>query len=384
MKFWKRESGTRTLNWIVFVQSLLWSMTFFFIPLMLADMGLEGLEIGALFSVLTVMTILASFPMGAINDRRGVRTAIAIGLLMLSAYYFLLASAAGFWLLLPVFILGGLASNMVSLSAINMVYKSMGFFDGGRKFGLYQLAVELGSGAGLLIGGVLLFGFDFRLVLLATSAVFLLVFAASLSLPKTGKVKVQLSLYKDMLLKGKFWLLMVPLLLFGMHWGAEQTSYALFLKDFFGLGMLASGLYMGIPILALGIFAYMSGIHMDREAKLGKKSSMLFLGLLISGAGHILMAVPSVYISFIFRIIHEMGDAFVMVSLGVLFASVFPRKAIAGDVGITRVVVVLGSAIGSVLFGYAGFALGFEWPFILSGAITLIAMIPMLVFARSR
>lgn len=384
MGFWKQEKGLGKLNWIVLVQSLLWSMTFFFIPLMLAGMGLNGIEIGVLFSVLTVMTILASFPMGAINDRRGTRTAIAAGLLMLSAYYFLLASAAGFWLLLPVFILGGLASNMVSLSAINMVYKSMGFFDGGRKFGLYQLAVELGSGAGLLIGGVLLFGFDFRLVLIATSVVFLLVFAASLSLPKSGRVKFPMSLYKDMLLKGKFWLLMVPLLLFGMHWGAEHTSYALFLKDFFGLDTLASGLYMGLPIIALGIFAYMSGIHMDRKARAGKKGSMLFLGLLISGAGHILMAVPSVYMSFIFRIIHEMGDAFVVVSLGVLFASMFPRKVIAGDVGITRVVMVLGSAIGSIFFGYAGFALGFEWPFILSGAITLIAMVPMLVFARGK
>jgi MFS family permease len=372
-------SGTGALNFTVFFRALLWGMTFFFLPLMLAGYGLTGIEIGALFSILVVMSILSTFPIGVLNDRASIKAATLLGLLLLSLYYLLLSSASSFWLLVPVFVLGGLASNMFETSALSMVFKSMGIFNRGKKLGIYYLASSIGSGSGLLMGGLLLFNFDFRAVLMATSALFLLVFAASLSLPGVKVARFPMMLYKELFMRKRVLLLVIPLVLFSTHWGAEHTSYSLFLRDNLGLGMLASGLYMGIPILALGIFAYISGMRIDKKRS---SRSVFFAGLLLSGIFHALMTIPSVWLSFAFRIIHEIGDAAVTVSYSVMFAGLFPKKTIAGNAGMMRVTMVAGNIIGCMVFGPIGYAWGYAWPFIISGAMAVLSAFALLASGK--
>jgi MFS family permease len=345
-------------------------MTFFFLPLLLAGQGLGGLEIGVLFSIFTAMSLLSVFPIGVLNDRIGTKGLASLGLLLLSGYYFLLSGATGFWVLVPVFVLGGLAANMFSTSSLSMVLKRMWFSNEGRSIGKYNLASNVGSGLGLLLGGILLFGFDFRAVLFATAAFMFVVFLFSLPLKGTGRARVSLSSYRRLFLRKKVIIFSIPLVMFSMHWGAEQTSYSLFLKSALGLDLFWSGIYMGLPIIALGVFSYLSGRSIDRAGRSGR---ILVLGLVASAIGHIMMTMDPAVLSFVFRVIHEIGDALAAVSYTVIFAGMFPKKAIAGNKGLFDVVLVIGSAAGSLIFGPVGQMYGYGAPFIASGVLALAA-----------
>jgi len=369
--------GLRALNLIVFFKSLLWAVTFFFLPLMLAGMGMNGAEIGILFSIMTAMTILVTFPTGMLNDRLSIRSLIITGMLLTSAYFALLSSLSGFWLMVPVFIIGGLGSTLMDTSTVNMVFKKLVDARKGRSFGLYQLAGSCGAGLGVAVGGFMLAGTPFGIVLMATSALFFLLFLASFRLSETDKASFPLLMYKQLLMRKKVLLLLIPLIMFSMHWGAESTSYSLFLKDYLGLGTIASGLYMGLPMIVLGAFACLSGISIDRR-KNGK--AVFYAGLMLCGLGHLLMAVPSLYASFFFRIIHEIGDAAVVVSYSVAFSTMFPKETVAGNSGMMKVVMIIGSIAGSLVFGPLGYAYGYQWPFIASGIIALASGVMLVAF----
>jgi len=366
----------RILNMLVLFRTLLTGLTFFFLPLMLSDYGLSGIEIGILFSVTTAMVIISSFPAGVLNDKTSIRTIIMLGLLLLAVYYFGLSRAKDFWLFLPLFALGGLAGTLFDISAISMVYKHLKRGLKGRKLGVYHLASSLGFGIGILVGGSFLLNMDFSLLFVITSFLFLVLFFLSFSLPKIKSAKFSLIEYKELILRKNVLLLLVPLILFGMHWGAEHTSYALFLREGLGLNVFASGLYMGLPILLLGIFAYLSGISIDRK---GDSKKIFFMGLFLSGAGHILMALPNVYLSLLSRIAHEIGDAGVVVSYNVIFSNTFPKKTIAGETSIIKILMILGSIAGSLVFGSMGYSWGYHWPFIISGLVILVSMASLFI-----
>lgn len=362
----RNNRNMRTLNGLAMFKALLWGMTFLFLPIMLAGSGLSGLEIGLLFSALTATTIIITFPIGVLNDKLGTKGMIMAGLLLLALYFFGLAGAQGFWILLPVFILGGAAATIFDSSAIGMVFKKLKIFSRGRSLGVYYLALELGGGAGLIIGGFLLFSGNFSIVLLATSVLFLLAFFVSRKLPNTGKSSFPLMKYKNLLFRKNVLLLLIPLVLYSSHWGVEQTCYSLFLKTELGLDTITSGIYMGIPILLLGVFAFYSGVAIDRKKKDGK----IFLsGLLFSGIGHMLMILQPVFISFLFRIIHELGDAMITVSYNVIFSKVFPKKTIAGNSSLMGLVMSGGSILGALVFSPIGQLYGYGIPFIVSGII---------------
>jgi len=361
--------NTNTLN---LMKQFLSSFTFFFLPLMLFDMGISGLEIGILMSLFTVVSLFSSFPIGAINDRLGTRHVIITGLLLESVFFFGLFVSGSFLALLPFFICGGLGGNMIDTSIRGAVFKTLGSERKGRKLGTFQLLTSGGFGVGMVLGGLLLRAFDFSGVMLLTSAAFLLLAFASYFLADTGKSRFPVSDYGTILVKRSTVVFLFPLFLFGIHWGAENTSYSLFLREVLGLDFVSSGIYMGIPIILLGVFSFWAGLKVDRGRSHRKT---LFSGLLISGIGHIMMAYPVVWVSFAFRIIHEIGDALSVIGYHLSFSKIFRTERISGEAGAAYTIMTTGSVTGAIIFGSMGAAWGYQWPFIISGVLSLFAVV---------
>jgi MFS family permease len=363
-----------------FSKQFMISVTFFFLPLMLFDMGLSGLQIGLLMSLVTIVSFFSSFPIGVINDRLSTKYVILMGMLLEASFFLGLASTSGFASLFVFFAIGSLGGSMIDMSIRSMIFKRAEESVRGRKLGLYQCVSSGGFGAGTALGGTLLYLMDFRGALMLSAASFVLMGAASFLITDTARERFPLHEYKKTIFRRSTALFFLPLFIFGLHWGAEHTSYALFLRQSLGLDYVLSGLYMGIPVIMLGLVSLFVGKRIDTS---GSAKKTFIIGFLASGAGHILMTVNNVPLSFSFRVMHEIGDGLAGVCYLVIFAKMFKKESIAGETGAASAVMMFGAALGAVIFGQVGYAFGFSWPLIASGVLS-IASVAIILAAGKR
>ena len=362
----------RVPNSLNFVKNFLVSFTFFFLPLLLFDWGFNGLQIGILMSMFTLVSLFSSFPIGVINDRLSIKYVIITGMLLESVFFAGLYLFRDFLLILPFFVAGALGGNMVDTSIRSLTFKVLGSEKKGRKLGIYQLASSGGFGAGIVLGGFLLYAYSFSGVMLISAAAFLVMALVSYIITESKAEKFPLSDYKSIILKKSTGIFLLPLFLFGIHWGAEHTSYALFLRQDFGLDLISLGLYMGIPIVILGFTSLMIGKRIDSG---GSHKKSFFIGLILSGAGHIMMVFPPVTLSFAFRVLHEIGDAMAAVCYNLSFSKIFKVERISGETGAAYTIITFGAVLGALIFGPLGYAYGFMWPLVISGVLSIVAFL---------
>ncbi len=360
----------RIPNGLNFFKQFLISFTFFFLPLFLFDLGFDGLQIGILMSIFNVVNLFSSFPIGIINDKLSIKYVIITGMLLESVFFAGLYYFTDFWIIIPFFIAGGLGGNMIDTSIRSLTFKALGPGGRGRKLGIYQLASTGGFGIGIVLGGFMLAALDFPIVMMITSASFLLLAFISYIITESRIERFPISEYRNIILKRSTAIFLLPLFLFGIHWGAEHTSYSLFLREVLGLDLGGIGVYMGIPVIILAVVSLIAGTRID---KTGNNKVFFFAGLVVSGLGHILMAYPVVPISFMFRILHEIGDAMAAVGYNVSFSKIFKVERVAGETSIAYTVMIMGAVVGSIVFGPVGFAYGFSYPLIISGVLSLLS-----------
>ena len=363
-------SSLRIPNSISFSKQFLIGLTFFSLPLLLFDFGFDGLSIGILMSVFSMVSLFSSFPIGAINDRLSIKYVIIIGMLLESVFFAGLYAFRNFWVMLLFFLAGGLGGNMVDTSVRSLTFKALGHERRGKKLGFYQVATTGGFGTGIILGGLLLFSFRFSGVLLISSAACLALALASWLIADVERIKFPISEYREIILRKGTALFLLPLFIFGIHWGAEHTSYSLFLRQTLGLDYFWSGIYMGIPILFLVAASVLTGMRIDRK---GGHRQALFSGIVLSGLGHIMMVLQPAAVSFIFRLIHEIGDGVAAVSYNLSFSKIFKVERIAGETSAAVTVMVIGNVLGALAFGPLGYAYGFGWPLVISGVLSLVS-----------
>ncbi len=219
--------------------------------------------------------------------------------------------------------------------------------------------------------------FDLTLII-ASGLIFILAFFSYL-VPKVKIRKFNFWEYKQSLFRKPVLLLLLPVFLFGTHWGAEQTSYSLFLRDFLGLDLFYSGMYMGFSLMAMAI----GGLYAGKRINKTRHPKRIFLtGILMSGIFHVFMIIQNVPLSFVFRLLHEIGDGLMMVSYYIILADIFKKKIISGESSIAYTVLLVGSVVGAPIYGHIGFAYGYQWPFLLSGITTLFSLALILMFQK--
>jgi MFS family permease len=364
-------------NTLNFFESFIVNFIVWFLPLLFVDLGFSGLEIGILVSVFTVVSLMTSFPIGVINDRLSIREAILAGFLLLVAFLLGIFIVKSFWFFLLFYALGGLGSNMVYVSVRGLTMKIAGTKEGGKRLGVFQFAATLGGAAGSLAGGILLFMLDFNFALLAGALIMLSMVLLSVSVPRVKIERFPVSEYGRRVFSKPVLIFILPMCLFGMHWGAELTSYSLFLKNNLGLDLFWMGMYMGLSLIPMALAAYFAGRRLHKS---GSVKTMLFLGILLSGLFHVLMVVPNAPLSFLFRAIHEIGDGMVMVSYYVILSGMFRKKSISGETGLAHTITTLGSVAGALAFGVMGPALGYGMPFVVSGVLSLVCLAFLVAF----
>lgn len=358
---------------VIFFNCVLPSLTSFFIPLYFKSIGLNGWQIGILIAVGSLVMFLASFPIGMVNDNVMSKTMVFISMILMALYYFGLAVAEKFWILVILYVVWGFSGNLFRLSLDSLIMKRVDPAGKGKALGRYVLSNGVGSGLGFFIGGLILNAFTFKTAFLVTGVSSLVLSAYSLALPKTMVATTKLKEYfKDAKNKNVLWLAVLYFLL-AYHWGPEKTSVSLFLKEDVGLSMMQIGILLGISLLFLGITGYVLGRKYDKNLSLKK---IVAFGLFMSALGNIgWFFTTKPLLVMMFRIIHETGDGAFAVFIFLAITHVFKKERLGGNVALMSIVSVLGSVTGTVLSGGLGDIFGNSFPIFVSGVLTMAGLI---------
>ncbi len=153
------------------------------LPLFIHSLGVDEGTLGFIAAASTVVGIVASIPAGVLSDLWGRRRVILLGMLVFATAPFLYLLVRAPWHLVLVRIYHGLATAMLGPVALAAVADT--FREGlGERMGWYSSATMVGRFLAPTIGGMLIFGEDFRWVYLGCGAAGMLALLTALRLPR--------------------------------------------------------------------------------------------------------------------------------------------------------------------------------------------------------
>jgi len=359
----------RRIHLINFSRKLTVNTVFFLIPLYFLKIGLNGWQIGFIVSLYGLAPLLFSFPTGWLNDRFSIIRIIQAALAALSLLFLLIGWTANFYLLAIIFLLLGMANNALDVSLNSLYYKDETDMDLNKKYSLLAFWLSLGTATGTLLGGVLTYYYDFRMMFFIYSVFLLIILLGVKNIGQERFFAVPLKEYRLNLFNRKTILFAIMIFILTLHWGAEGTVYSPFLREFFGLNNLQISLYISLPLFALALSSFFIGLMKYNDLK---NKNFFLSAMFLSGVGHIFMVNNNVYISFFFRVVHEIGDGFLGALVVVYISRLFEKRSIGGSSGILLATMTLGHMVGALVFSPLGQNVGLQYPFLISGSLLVL------------
>jgi len=359
----------RRIHLINFSRKLTVNTVFFLIPLYFLKIGLNGWQIGFIVSLYGLAPLLFSFPTGWLNDRFSIIRIIQAALAALSLLFLLIGWTANFYLLAIIFLLLGMANNALDVSLNSLYYKDETDMDLNKKYSLLAFWLSLGTATGTLLGGVLTYYYDFRMMFFIYSVFLLIILLGVKNIGQERFFAVPLKEYRLNLFNRKTILFAIVIFVLTLHWGAEGTVYSPFLREFFGLNNLQISLYISLPLFALTLSSFFIGLMKYNDLK---NKNFFLSAMFLSGVGHIFMVNNNVYISFFFRVVHEIGDGFLGALVVVYISRLFEKRSIGGSSGILLATMTLGHMVGALVFSPLGQNVGLQYPFLISGSLLVL------------
>lgn len=362
------------------VHGFIYSMFWIFVPIFLVEQGFNGFEIGIFIGLANLMAIITVLPAGIANDRVHSKRMILYALIISMVYYLGLLTVTNSIILAGAFVCGGLGRNLFNISIDSLAFKVIDKKRSPIQLGKYLGYVVLIEVLGFMIGGNIIeaFGFDATITL-----IIILLFGTtfiSLFLPITHTFSFKLLKYKKDIFKKEVLLFILIIFLFTFHYGAESTSYSLFLQNRFGLDTGQTGLFVGGAVIFLALSALFFG---KKVSKGFNPRYVFYIGLFVSGIGHILLSLQTdVWLAFVIRCFHEFGDGAMMFSIYYGIVSIFNIKRIGGNASIITFTQIVGASSSAFIFGPIGEHYGYYLPLLVSGITTVLAGLILFIVDR--
>ena len=163
--------------------------------------------------------------------------------------------------------------------------------------------------------------------------------------------------------------LIIAVFMLGSHFGVEQSSFSLFMKDNVGLHNTEIGLVFFALGLWMGFFVPFAGKILDK-----RPVTFLFfaLGLFVSSIFQILTAYTSTFTSLLsVRLVHTFGDMLAILEMDVLTSLFFPAKRLGGNSGLLFCVRTSSIFLWAYFSGYLNSIGGYRLSFIINGVMVL-------------
>lgn len=226
------------------VFTLINNLFWLFVPVYLIDKGFSGWHVGIFIGLASLVSILTTLPAGIANDRIKSKKIILYSLFFSIIYYFGLITTENVILLGAAFVLGGLGKNLFNISIDSLTFKIIEKKKSSIQIGKYVAGNTFGSILGFIIGGYAITNFGYNNALIGILTLLIILSLGSLFLPITQTVKVKLFEYSRDIFNKEVLFFIFIVFLFTLHYGAEATSYSLFLRDNFSLTLDKIGLFI--------------------------------------------------------------------------------------------------------------------------------------------
>jgi MFS family permease len=195
------------------------------------------------------------------------------------------------------------------------------------------------------------------------------IFLLSLFLVDYEPIVFSFKEYSGDILRFKPLLLIACLFVLGTHFGVEQTSFSLLLKEQFGLLPRQIGLVFACMGLWMALAVPLVGRFHDK-----RRSVFLFFlgGMAFSALFQVLTPLAvGIRSLVVIRLLHNLGDTVALLELGVLVALLFPSGRLGGNSGLLYGVRTLATFLAAVVSGSLNREWGYGASFMGSGLFVL-------------
>jgi MFS family permease len=311
--------------------------------------GLGEAGAGALVGVLAVASFVAVLPLGLLSDRVSPKRLLQACQLLTALFHVLLTVVRTEWLLLPLFVLGGVGL-VGSRSLLPVIYYK--YLPEERRSSNVSMFLAMGF-FGVGVGGSLgslAQAHSVRLPFyLAAGTATLLALWTGL-LPDAKPEKMHWLEYIGGIVNPRVFALLVVFILTGLHFGVEQYGLPKLIADGLGIAeMRMGGFYLSVGVCLGGV-----GILFRKFLERRPKHFYYFgVGLVVSGVLHGLTFLASDFTTLmVVRLAHVVGDAVVIIMTGIVVAGIFPGARMGGSVGFANLVNTIGQFAGAFLAGF--------------------------------
>ncbi len=341
-----------------------------FLPVFLKSISFTDSRIGIIIGIFSASSLLMILPAGFLSDYLSPKKMAVFGASLFFVYTSGLYSVRNFYPLLVIAFTGGFAHSILNITIYSLFLKVMGIELRGKKIALYQVGAYLGFGGGPLIGGLIVQHYSFESLFLLASVLSFILIILSATLKDRPGVAFDLKDYKVELKDRKILLLIGIILVYATHFGVEQTSLSLFMKD----TLLFSGQRIGLVFFILGIWmallAPIAGHSFDRSRNIIR---LLLIGLMASGLFQIATGYVSTFAELVFvRVLHTMGDALIILTISILTSEFFPVERLGGHSGVLHISRTVGIFLGNIGSGYTNELFNYNISLIINGTYIFI------------
>ena len=329
------------------------------LPLFIRSMGVPISTVGFIAAASTIVGIIVSLPAGILSDIIGRRRVILIAAVVFATAPFLYLLITSPWQLVMVRIYHGLATAILGPVALAAVADT---FETGRgeRMGWYSSATMVGRFLAPLIGGILIFGEDFRWVYLADGFAGVLALVAAIRLPRTTTASSSMrEAFKRQ--RGKYgqeiaFIFRQPGILAtsGIEavqyfaFGCLETFLPIYLNEKLGYPAWKIGLLFTAQILAATFTKPIMGRLSDRYGRI----PMIVSGLALGGITTAVIILSSNYLVIVVLIaIFGLGLATVTASTSALVADLSRAQGRGGAMGILSSIMDIGQSTGPMVVG---------------------------------
>jgi len=348
------------------------------VPLYAHDLGASRFEVGALFSVTTLVAAFLALPAGVLVDRFGVRTLLGLSLILAAGSQ---VATAFTTTIPPLFlwgIVGGLGAGIQQSAIFAAVAESVPRARLGRAMGWLTFSMQSGFFLGPALAGLALTWIDVRTDIAVTTALLLLALPGSLLASNTTQRSgTGLALREP--LRALFRqpaAIPVTIALLGMTltWGTFNAFVPIFGREQLGLPSSQVGYLLALQAVVNAVSRIPAGRLVDRARR-------RWPIVLVGAIGWCVACVIVGHLTgfFVPAVVLLIGTPFVAVSfvaIGVVFADLSSGSTRGVTMGIYGTTLFGGLAAGPLLFGPIvqsyGYAAGFTACAVVAMALILV------------
>ncbi len=370
------------LGFVAFVTSFGAHVVAVNLPVYAKQVGIGLAMIGLLIAIYDFAEIIAKPVFGFIADRSGMKPTMLTGIALFSV------ASLGFFavdprLLLLIRFLQGMGAAALSIVSAALV---AAYFpqSRGQTFGVYNAIKGAGYVLSPIIGGLIVWATNFKMIFLACFGIGVLGFVLSLTLPKVPasaefkddddefSLAQFVSVFKNRTLLPWYLIIVVNMFLVGILFGFLPVYV-----NTLGYDQLRNGFIIGAATLSYLLVQPLAGRLADRVNPL----RVIFGGLVLSATGVVLIPFTSGPLLIVVAVLGGIGVGTVWTNTDAMVSKLADEGRVAATLGAAGSFKELGDMLGPLLIGFLAQALGLRVAFVICGVLGFLS-IALLRFVR--